>query len=142
MILRKVVGRFITPDVPSRTPATALDKDAITVGEALEASSLSAGNKPVEQITGKNEVTPGGVAAMAQSAADINPQIMPDQAKMRLLDILSDASARLPGDKAVTREDAERVIGVEIRNRRDMSTTPGGVAESMAPTARLNQNKY
>lgn len=49
MILRKVVGRFITPDVPSRTPATALDKDAITVGEALEASSLSAGNKPVEQ---------------------------------------------------------------------------------------------
>ncbi|KAG2697072.1 hypothetical protein I3760_07G089000 [Carya illinoinensis] len=135
MILRKVVGRFITPDVPSRTPATALDKDAITVGEALEASSLSA-------VTGKNEVTPGGVAAMAQSAADINPQIMPDQAKMRLLDILSDASARLPGDKAVTREDAERVIGVEIRNRRDMSTTPGGVAESMAPTARLNQNKY
>jgi hypothetical protein len=40
------------------------------------------------------------------------------------------------------REDAEGVISVEIRNKYyDMSTTPGGVAASMAEAARLNQNK-
>lgn len=41
-------------------------------------------------------------------------------------------------DKAVTREDAEGVISAEKKNKRDMSTTPGGVAASMAAAARLN----
>lgn len=30
-------------------------------------------------------------------------------------------------DKAVTREDAQGVIGAEVRNKADMSTTPGGL---------------
>jgi hypothetical protein len=52
-----------------------------------------------------------------------------------------DASGRLPADKEVTREDAEGVISAEIRNKGDMSTTPGGVAAAIAAAARLNQNK-
>lgn len=41
----------------------------------------------------------------------------------------------------MTREDAERVIGAELRNNPKMSTTPGGVAESMASAANLNLSK-
>lgn len=45
-------------------------------------------------------------------------------------------------DKAVTLEDAEGVIGAEIWNKLDMSTTPGGLAASIAAAARLNQSKW
>lgn len=55
---------------------------------------------------------------------------------------MEDAREKLPADKAVTREDAEGVIGAEIRNKPDMRTTPGGVAASMAAAATLNQNTY
>ncbi|XP_059439731.1 late embryogenesis abundant protein D-34 [Corylus avellana] len=148
----QVVGRYVTPEVPLRSAAPALGRrDAVTIGEALEASALSAGDKTVDQsdaaaiqaaevrATGTNEVTPGGVASMAQSAADVNPRIMLDQAKTRLSDVLSDASRWLVADKEVTREDAEGVISAEIRNKRDMSTTPGGVAAAITAAARLNQ---
>lgn len=47
---------------------------------------------------------------------------------------------KLQADKVVTREDAEGVIGAELRNKLDMKTTPGGVAASMAAAATLNQN--
>ncbi|KAI9119961.1 hypothetical protein K1719_008930 [Acacia pycnantha] len=48
---------------------------------------------------------------------------------------------KLPADKQVTREDAEGVIGAEIRNKPDMKTTPGGVAASVAAAGVINQNK-
>jgi hypothetical protein len=51
------------------------------------------------------------------------------------------AREKLGGDKAVTREDAEGVIGAELRNKADMRTTPGGVAETVAAAATLNQNR-
>lgn len=50
------------------------------------------------------------------------------------------AREKLPEDKAVTREDAEGVIGAELRNKPNMRTTPGGVAASLAAAATLNQN--
>lgn len=50
------------------------------------------------------------------------------------------AREKLGSDKAVTREDAEGVIGAELRNKADMRTKPGGVAASMAAAATLNQN--
>lgn len=53
---------------------------------------------------------------------------------------MKDATQKLPADKVVTREDAKAVIGAEIRNSPTMSTTRGGVAESLAAAARLNQN--
>ena len=150
----QVVGEFVEPNVPMKTPGSALDKDAITIGEALEATTLApASDKPVDQsdaaaiqaeemrATGKNEIQPGGLAAVAQSAATKNLRTMGDFQKTTLSDVLTDAKEKLSSDKAVTREDAEGVIGAEIRNKADMKTTPGGVAASLAAAATLNQNK-
>lgn len=46
----QVVGQFVEPDVAMNDPGLVLDPDAITIGEALEASGLTpAGDKPLEQ---------------------------------------------------------------------------------------------
>ncbi|CAK8571928.1 unnamed protein product [Lathyrus sativus] len=150
----QVVGQFVEPDVPMNDPGLVLDKNAITIGEALEASALTgAGDKPLDQsdaaaiqaaemrATGKNQTEPGGLGAIAQSAATRNTRTMPDLQKTTLADVVSVAREKLGADKAVTREDAEGVIGAELRNKADMRTTPGGVAASMAAAATLNQNK-
>ncbi|KAI4349495.1 hypothetical protein L6164_010078 [Bauhinia variegata] len=150
---REVLGQFVEPNVPMNAPARALDRDAITVGEALEASAVSvAGDKPVDQsdaaaiqaagvrATGSDEIKAGGIGAKAQSAATHNARTIPFEQKITISDVLSDAKEKLGGDKAVTREDAEAVIGAEIRNKPDMTTTPGGVAASVAAAASLNQN--
>ncbi|KAK6143320.1 hypothetical protein DH2020_023668 [Rehmannia glutinosa] len=91
----------------------------ITIGEALEATALTAGHRPVDysdaaaiqaaevRATGRTNIVPGGVAAAAQSAATRNARLPRDEDKTKLGDILSDASAKLPSDKAVTRRDAE-----------------------------------
>ncbi|XP_009370807.2 late embryogenesis abundant protein D-34-like [Pyrus x bretschneideri] len=145
----QVVAQYVEPPVPMASPGGALDRDAITIGEALEASALTAGDKPIEQsdaaaiqaaemrATGRNEIAPGGAAAVAQYAASVNPR---DVNKTKLGDVLEDATEKLPADKPVTREDAKAVIGAEIRNSPNMATTPGGVAESLAAAAGLNQN--
>ncbi|XP_054799724.1 late embryogenesis abundant protein D-34 [Prosopis cineraria] len=151
---QEVVGQFVEPDVPMRDPGLALYPDAITMGEALEASALSeAGDKPMDQsdaaaiqaaemrATGRNQITPGGVAATAQSAATRNARTLSYEQRTTLSDVLTEAKQKLPADKQVTREDAEGVIGAEIRNKPDMKTTPGGVAASVAAAATLNQNK-
>ncbi|KAK6143319.1 hypothetical protein DH2020_023667 [Rehmannia glutinosa] len=123
----------------------------ITIGEALEATALTAGHRPVDysdaaaiqaaevRATGRTNIVPGGVAAAAQSAATRNARLPRDEDKTKLGDILSDASAKLPSDKAVTRRDAEGVIGAELRNDPNLCTRPGGVAASVAAAARLNQ---
>lgn len=54
---------------------------------------------------------------------------------------VQNATAKLPVDKEVTRADAERVTGAEMRNDPDMETRPGGVAASMVEAARRNQNR-
>lgn len=76
------------------------DDASITIGEALEATALTAGNRPVDQsdaaaiqaaevrATGRGEVMPGGIGAEAQAAATLNPQIMRDEDKTKLGDIL------------------------------------------------------
>ena len=96
------MGQFVEPDVPMNTPGSALDRDAITIGEALEASALTrGGDKPVDQsdaaaiqaaemrATGKNEIVPGGLAATAQSAATKNARTMADLQKTTLSDVLA-----------------------------------------------------
>lgn len=47
----------------------------------------------------------------------------------------------MPADKGATREDAERVVSAELRNKPDMVTTPGGVADAVATAARLNLDR-
>lgn len=73
------MGQYVEPGTRMKFPAGAQDRDAITIGEALEATALSAGNKPVNQsdaaaiqaaeIRASGSIHPGGVAATAQSAA-------------------------------------------------------------------------
>ncbi|KAK6780876.1 hypothetical protein RDI58_023060 [Solanum bulbocastanum] len=123
----------------------------ITIGEALEAAGQTIPGKPVDQCdaaaiqaaeiraTGSNVITPGGVAATAQSAAAYNESMIKDEDKVKLGDVLSGATKVLPADKAATRQDAEGVAGAELRNKHDMSTTPGGVAASVTVAARMNE---
>ncbi|QCE07399.1 Seed maturation protein [Vigna unguiculata] len=123
----------------------------ITIGEALEATVLTAGKKPVEwsdaaaiqaaevRATGRTNIVPGGVAAAAQSAATLNARITKEEDKTKLADILADATSKLPSDRAATRRDAEGVTGAEMRNDPNLTTHPGGVSAAVAAAARLNQ---
>ncbi|CAK9328298.1 unnamed protein product [Citrullus colocynthis] len=124
----------------------------ITIGEALEATALAAGEKPVEwsdaaaiqaaevRATGQMNIAPGGVAATAQSAATMNARITQDEDKTKLADVLKDARSKLSADRPATRRDAEGVAGAEMRNDPFLTTHPTGVAASVAAAARLNQN--
>ncbi|KAJ1423817.1 Late embryogenesis abundant protein [Sesbania bispinosa] len=148
----QVVGQFVEPMPVQAGRIGVVQESAITIGEALEATAQTVGNKPVDQsdasaiqaaevrATGSNVVTPGGLAAMAQSAAAYNAECQRDQEKIKLADVLTDATAKLPADKAATLQDAEGVASAEMRNDPDAITTPGGVAASVAAAARLNQN--
>ncbi|XP_058086373.1 late embryogenesis abundant protein D-34-like [Magnolia sinica] len=149
----QVVRRCAQPAPLTMTsPASALESDAITIGQASEASALTDGDKPVDQsdaaaiqaaevrAAGRNVVTPRGIAASARSAATLNVRTMRDEDETKLADVLTDATMKLPADKAATRQDAG-VIGAELRNNPSLATHPGGVAACVAAAARLNQNK-
>ncbi|XP_010474927.1 PREDICTED: late embryogenesis abundant protein 3-like [Camelina sativa] len=137
---------------PDPTVAKMRSVDTVTIGEALEATALSLGDKPVNRkdaaaiqaaesrATGEFKTRPGGLAAAAQAAAVANEQTVLEEDKVTIEDILTDAAGRLPGDKVVTSEDAEAVVGAELRSSSEMKTTPGGVADSMSAGARLNQH--
>ncbi|KAM0944109.1 putative Late embryogenesis abundant protein, SMP subgroup [Dioscorea sansibarensis] len=148
----QVVEQHSRPEPVTMTaPTGALNPDAVTTGEALEATAATAGSKPVTLsdaaaiqaaeaiITGGSVPTPGDVAAEAQSAVASNDLVTRDEYKTKLSDVLSDATMKLPGDKPVTKDDAERVIAAELRNSEEGMTTQGGVAASMAAAARINQ---
>ncbi|KAL2540593.1 Seed maturation protein [Abeliophyllum distichum] len=113
----QVVGQYVQQ---GDVGATSIDRrDAITVGEALEATALSSGKKPIDEsdaaaiqaaeirATGLGHVVPGGVTAEAQSAAAYNARTMRDEDKTKLGDVLTDAALKLTSDKPVTREDVE-----------------------------------
>ncbi|KAI7749590.1 hypothetical protein M8C21_021892 [Ambrosia artemisiifolia] len=126
---------------------------AITIGEALEATARTAGNKAVEQsdaaaiqaaevrATGSSVVIPGGIAAQAQSAANLNTSTC-EEDKVKLSEILTDATVKLPADKAATREDAEGVLSAERRNTADMTAHPAGVSASISAAANLNEIEH
>ncbi|KAF8018001.1 hypothetical protein BT93_H3027 [Corymbia citriodora subsp. variegata] len=122
----------------------------ITIGEALEATALTVGDKPVERsdaaaiqaaevrATGRTTTTPGGVAAAAQSAATLNARTTRAEEKMKLADVVSGASSKLPSDKPATRADVEGVTVAEMRNDPLLTTHPAGVSATVAAAARLN----
>lgn len=93
--------------IPTMTPSSIYQIDdkkygdgSITIGEALEAAALTAGQKPIEwsdaaaiqaaevRATGRTSIVPGGVAAAAQSAAHLNARTPRDEDKTTLADIL------------------------------------------------------
>ncbi|KAK5811184.1 late embryogenesis abundant protein D-34 [Gossypium arboreum] len=91
------------------------------------------------RATGINETLPGRVAAEAQCVATRNARTMQFEDKTTLSDVLYDVTTMLPRDKAVTPEDADKVVAAELRNNPYMSTPPGGVTASMT-AARHNEN--
>ncbi|XP_057517510.1 late embryogenesis abundant protein 32-like isoform X3 [Amaranthus tricolor] len=132
----------------------------VTIGEALEAVAESIGDKPVDlsdaaaiQIaemiaTGSKTSLGAGLGAEAQAAATANAQLMYDEDKTKISEILQEATNMLTDDKAATKRDAERVraaelegpgvMGLEASSHRQ-STTPGGVAEAIEAAARINE---
>ncbi|GAB2220086.1 hypothetical protein Drorol1_Dr00007729 [Drosera rotundifolia] len=123
--------------------------DALTIADALEATARLAGDKPMDQsdaaaiqvaeVRATGVVVSGGVGSMAQSAAALNVQIERDEDKIKIADILTNATVRLPADKEATRQDAEGVVAAELRNNPDLMIDPRGVAASVAAAARLNE---
>ena len=73
----------------------------ITIGEALEATALTSGNKAVDysdaaaiqaaevRATGRTNIVPGGVAAAAQSAATRNARLTQYEEKTKLSEVLA-----------------------------------------------------
>lgn len=111
---------------------------------------MRAGDKPVEQsdaiaiqaaerrATGSIEISRGGVASAAQSAADVNARL-PYEKKTTLGDVLSTATQYLPADKAVTAGDARRIKEVEASHTETGEVYPGGVGDAMEAAARVNE---
>ncbi|KAL1543257.1 late embryogenesis abundant protein D-34-like [Salvia divinorum] len=146
----EVVGKFY-----EATPVLAVTgagrQAMVTIGEALEATGRAAGNKPVDhsdaaaiqaaecRATGSNLITPGGLAAAAQSAAAYNEGFAGNEGRVKLADILSGAAAKLPADKVATREDAEGIMTAELRNDPHRKTHSGGVAEAVGAAASVNE---
>ncbi|CAN6296445.1 unnamed protein product [Urochloa humidicola] len=130
-----------------------VDNTKVTIGEALEATALAAGDEPVERsdaaaiqaaearATGLDGNVPGGIASEAQWAAAANERAASDQDKTTLGDVLADATSKLVADKPVESADALRVAGAENRNKGDATARPGGVAASLAAAARLNRDE-
>ncbi|RXH70586.1 hypothetical protein DVH24_013332 [Malus domestica] len=121
-------------------------QNSITIGEAREALAQTAGDRPIDQsdaaaadvrVTGSNVISPGWLVTMAQGAAAYNAGTEREQDKIKLTDILS-ATAKLPSDKAATRQDGEVIVSAELR--KNMGTRPGGAVASVMAAAKLNEN--
>ncbi|XP_023635889.1 late embryogenesis abundant protein 47 [Capsella rubella] len=94
----KVEGEVSRKKLGANSPSS---EGTITIGEALEAAVLTAGNKPVEwsdaaaiqaaevRATGRTNIMPGGVAASAQSAATLNARVTSEDDKTTLADVLT-----------------------------------------------------
>lgn len=98
-ICQRTPIQLMTPTLPFQQGGSRTG--GITIGEALEATALTAGQKPVEwsdaaaiqaaevRATGRTTISPGGVAAAAQSAATLNARTARDEDKTKLADILA-----------------------------------------------------
>ncbi|KAJ8506607.1 hypothetical protein OPV22_007493 [Ensete ventricosum] len=146
----QVVSQFAVP-APSEAKGAG---DAVTIGQALEAAGMTADDRPVGRAdkaavqaaevraTGLGGPLPGGLGSAADAAAEANARVGDAAQRAKLGDVLADAAARLPADKAVTREDAERVRAAEERNYEggeDMEQEEGGVAAAVMAAAGINE---
>ncbi|KAG1348254.1 late embryogenesis abundant protein 31-like [Cocos nucifera] len=144
----QVVAQFAVP-APAAGGAVP-EGEPVTMGEALEAAALMVdGEKKVDRAdaaaiqaaearaTGLEGATPGGVGSEAQAAAASNAR---GEEGVSLRDVLRDATSKIPRDKVVTREDAQKVVGAEQRNR-GQGEPEGGVAASVVAASRLNENR-
>ncbi|EES07058.1 hypothetical protein BDA96_04G208400 [Sorghum bicolor] len=131
---------------------------AVTIpGQALRAAALSpAGDRPVDHADATvvqaavqraagqgGVVVPGGVAAVAQRAAETNKRPPDQEARggeeakpVALRDVLCDPSAVVPGDRAATWLDAEKVAAAYSAGE---GGGMGEVADAMAAAALMNE---
>jgi hypothetical protein len=91
----------VQPAPVEQVAVEVIQQSTITIGEALEASAQSVGNKAMDQsdasaiqatemsATGTNLSTPGGLAATAQSTVTYNARIDRDEDKIKLGDVLT-----------------------------------------------------
>ncbi|KAH7424608.1 hypothetical protein KP509_11G015400 [Ceratopteris richardii] len=82
------------------TPSVAAAQEMITIGKALEAAAKLVGEKAIEpsdasaiqsaekRATGVALIAPGGMAATAQAAAELNPRVE-DYSKTTIADVLT-----------------------------------------------------
>ncbi|KAJ3673286.1 hypothetical protein LUZ60_006660 [Juncus effusus] len=127
------------------------DTAKITIGEALEAAGHAIGNEPIQmsdvaaireaevRASGIEIPVAGGITDQANAAARTNMWATRDEDKIKLGDILSDATVKLYGDKPAEPEDAANVEDVEASKNPDGRPRPGGVAFAVANAAQINQ---
>ncbi|PAN24240.1 hypothetical protein PAHAL_4G156100 [Panicum hallii] len=147
----QVVGQYSVADPP---PAAEEDATKITIGEALEATARAGGGRPVDRADaeairaaemsahGADVAMPGGLGDQARAAARANAQATREGDKVKIGDVLSDATAKLAGDKAAATEDATRVVQAETFNDAETHARAGGVGAAVATAARLNKDNH
>ncbi|KAH7432295.1 hypothetical protein KP509_07G017000 [Ceratopteris richardii] len=123
----------------------------VTIGEALGAAAISAGDSDVEDSDARAIQSaetlacrgefPGkySVGAIAQHAAAINEKIATQSHHITVSDVLTGVSDMLLDDKVVTQEDAAKVRSAELRGRPTGVVKEGGVADSMQAAADVNE---
>jgi hypothetical protein len=99
----QVVGQYSVADQAMAQQPRQVEEDPnkVTIGEAMEAAALSAGERPVEeadaaairaaetQAQGADKVMPGGLADQAWAAASANTWAERDEDKITIGDVLS-----------------------------------------------------
>ncbi|TVU03136.1 hypothetical protein EJB05_51328, partial [Eragrostis curvula] len=145
----QVVGQYSVADP---LPAAEEDATKITIGEALEATARAGGGRPIDSADaeairaaemsalGADITMPGGLGDQAQAAARTNTQATRDDDKVKVGDVLSDATAKMAGDKAAATEDATRVVQAEKFDDAGARARAGGVGAAVATAARLNED--
>jgi len=146
-----VAGQPVYSEIKSvSTQHSVAATDAITIGQALESAAMKEGEKPIDSIdaraiqsaekraTGNPVTQKGGIAATAQAAAELNPRVN-DVGKTTLSNILLAATVDLPADKAVTREDAEKIMEAEARGSPHGRPQSGVIGKAMQSAAELNE---
>ncbi|KAF8693601.1 hypothetical protein HU200_039006 [Digitaria exilis] len=126
--------------------------ETLTVGQALRAVALSpAGARPVDRAdaavveaaeksaTGLGVVVPGGVADAAHKAAETNEHEEAAGEAVTLGDVLGDATKAMPGDRAATWVDAEKVAAAMGSSAGREGGGMGEVADAMAAAAQINE---
>ncbi|KAK1644131.1 hypothetical protein QYE76_061936 [Lolium multiflorum] len=126
----------------------------VKIGEALEAAAQAVGDHPVERsdaaairaaearVVGPGATIPGGVAEQAEQAAESNATVEDDEDKVTIADVLKwNATAELPTDKAVTKEDAAAAVEAEVACAPGEATKPYGVGAALTEAARHNQDE-
>ncbi|RLM55152.1 late embryogenesis abundant protein D-34-like [Panicum miliaceum] len=91
---------------------------------------------------GADVAMPGGLGDQARAAARANAQATREGDKVNIGDVLSDATAKLAGDKAAATEDATRVVQAETFNDAETHARAGGVGAAVATAARLNEDNH